>query len=166
MNSAFSYRSLRGKIVADTSFQKHFVEPWIRSNWLPEKYGTLFTERILKLASGGSFKFDAVNEGGTIAACISTSRCKTASSNYGTGKMHKLRSDMLYLYEAEGVEQRLIILTEDDMFLACLSQRRRGRIPLCIEFLHVPLPSELRASLDRSREISSAEVTPSMISRY
>ena len=85
--------------MADTRVQLE-IENWVRSEWLPQQYGQRFTARKLMFDTGGKFNFDAVSEDGTIVANISTSAATTAGNKFATGKMQKLRADMLFLLMA------------------------------------------------------------------
>src|SRR5438045_3841283 len=76
-----------------------------------------YRERV-KLTSGGVFDFDAVSADKSVIASISTSGLRTASGNLATGKMMKLRSDMLYLLMTNAT-RKIIILCETDMHALC-----------------------------------------------
>jgi hypothetical protein len=135
-------------------------EQWVRSIWLPHKFGQTFAAGRLPLDSGGQFEFDAISADGQIAASISTSCACTASGKRGAGKLSKIRADMLFLLMAR-VSRRLLVFSELDMYELCDSERRRGRVPHAIELHHAPLPPELSAMLATARAASSREVTPS-----
>ncbi len=131
--------------MADSSIQLE-IEKWIRTNWLPQKYGQPFNPRQLKLKPGGGFIFDAVSEDGAIVALISTSSARTAGGKFGAGKMQKLRADMLFLLLAPA-QMRLIVLSEPDMFKLCRQEKKVGRVPEEIEFVLAEIPEELRQRL-------------------
>jgi hypothetical protein len=135
-------------------------EGWVRLRWLPERFGQPFRCKALRLTAGGVFTFDAVSADGTIAASISTSGASTASGKRGAGKLYKLRSDMFFLLMAN-VSQRLVVLTEPDMYNLCRREQEAGRVPSSIEFVHAPLPPDLCERLKSARGKSSAEVSPS-----
>jgi len=103
--------------MADTRMQLE-VEDWVRRNWMPTQYGRKFSRERLPLRSGGVFDFDAVSDDHSIVATISTSGAKTSTGNQGSGKILKLRSDMLFLTMVEA-KRRVIILTERDMCDQC-----------------------------------------------
>lgn len=136
------------------------VEDWVRNQWMSGQFGCSFYRDRLPLTSGGVFDFDAVSGDKKIAASISTSGAKTASGKFGSGKMHKLRADMLFLLLAKDPERRLIILTESDMFDACLKDKASGRVPPEIEFYLAELSNDLRTKLVLSRGMASKEVSP------
>ena len=100
--------------MADTSVQV-MVEGWVRREWLPHRYGQPFSRGRVDLSSGGVFEFDAVSADGTIIANISTSGLKTATGNYGSGKVQKVRSDIFFLLLAKAA-RKVVLLTEPDMY--------------------------------------------------
>ena len=137
------------------------VEDWLRHNWISAQLGQNFFRERLPLTSGGVFDFDAVSEDKTIVLNISTSGARTASGKYAVGKMHKIRSDILFLL-LSNAKRQIVVLTEKDMYEQCLKEREAGRIPKSIEFMHAEIPEELRKRLVLARERSSGEVSPRM----
>lgn len=135
------------------------VEEWIRSIELSRLYGQPFHHGALRLKSGGIFNFDAISEDGCIVANISTSGAKTAQGKHASGKIQKIRADMLFLLMAPA-DKRLIVLTERDMFDFWEAEKRNGRVPVEIGFLHVDLPVELSKLLQEARRVASEEVSP------
>lgn len=144
--------------MADTRVQLE-VEDWVRRVWMPEHLGQTFSRERLPLSSGGVFDFDGVSADGSIAATISTSGGKTASGKHAVGKLNKIRSDMLFLLLA-GVERRLVVLTEPDMFDVCQKEIASGRVPSSIEFFLTEIPVALRERLTSARAAASKEVSP------
>ena len=144
--------------MADTRVQTE-VEDWVRENWMLNQYGQRFHRERVKLSSGGNFDFDAVSDDRKIVASISTSSGRTSSGKLGVGKLHKLRSDMLFLHMAEG-EKRVLCLTERDMFSVCQKEFQNGRVPKTIEIIYAEIPAELDQRLKAAREIASQEVRP------
>jgi len=127
---------------------------------MPEQFGERFHRSRLRLSAGGVFDFDAVSDDEKTAACISTSSGKTARGKHAVGKLMKLRSDILFLHLAEGLDKRLIVLTEPDMHEVCLKEKSGGRVPSDIEFVLAEIPEELRSKLVSARGKASREVTP------
>lgn len=144
--------------MADTKVQLE-VEEWVRTYWMPTKFGSSFLGRKVSLASGGVFDFDAVSEDQKIVATISTAGAYTASGKRGVGKIQKVRSDIYFLLLANA-ESRVAVLTEQDMFDYWISEVEAGRVPSSIEFSLAELPSALRAKLEESRMKASKEVSP------
>jgi hypothetical protein len=144
--------------MADTRVQLE-AEDWVRREWLSQQYNQMFRRERLRLASGGVFDFDAVSADNTIVANISTSSGITAGGKSPAGKIQKLRADMLFLLMIQA-DKRLIVLTEKDMFDLCQKEKKGGRVPTEIEFIHVELPPDLREALREAKKISAKEVTP------
>ena len=149
--------------MADTTVHR-LVEDWVVGEWLPKQFRQSFHGSQLPLSSGGVFDFDAVSDDREIVANISTSRLKTGPGKHGTGKVHKIRSDIYFLLLAQAA-RRLILLTEPDMHAWWLKEAARGRVPPEIEFRHVPIPDDLDDALSASRRRASQEVTPSIAPR-
>lgn len=146
--------------MANTSAQLA-AEKWIASHELPARFdGLAFEAKKLKLKWGGDFAFDAVSSDGEIVALISTSSARTASGKSATAKFQKLKADALYLLNAVGATQLLMIFTEETMQVHFEKERKAGRFPPEIEFLHVNLPDEIRTRVLEARRIASAETTP------
>jgi hypothetical protein len=145
--------------MADTRVQLE-VEDWVRVNWMPNHFGQKFYRNRLRLSAGGVFDFDAVSEDQSIVASISTSAMKTSGGKAASGKLMKLRSDMLFLLMAETVSKRFIVLTEHSMFVVCQKERESGRAPLGIDFLLAKIPDELEHRLIQARIAASKEVSP------
>lgn len=144
--------------MSDTRCQLE-CEDWVRREWMPAQFGQKFHRERVKLTSGGVFDFDAVSADETIIATISTSSSTTVSGKQAVGKLMKLRSDMLFLLLA-APKRAVMVLTEADMFHACLKEREGGRVPKEIEFVHASLPQDLASRLVAAKQLSSAEVTP------
>jgi hypothetical protein len=70
--------------------------------------------------------------------------------------MLKIRSDMLFLTMVQA-KQRIVVLTEQDMYEQCLKEEEGGRVPQEIEFAHAPLPEKLNARLMTARQKASVE---------
>ena len=131
--------------MADTRVQV-VTEDWIRCEWMLRRYGRYFSSERANLSSGGVFSFDAVSDGGAIVANISTSGLKTAHGSHGSGKVLKVRSDLFFLLLAEST-RKLMLLTETDMHEYWLKEAGNGRVPGCIEFVHVSIPRDLDLKL-------------------
>lgn len=144
--------------MADTRCQTECAD-WVRQEWMSQQFGQKFHRAQVRLTSGGEFDFDAVSADGEIVASISTSSAQTAGRRRGTGKLMKIRSDMLFLLLAAPTRS-LVILTEMDMFELCEKEKEGGRTPQNIDFYHAPLPPHLAARLKVAKQASSDEVSP------
>ena len=120
---------------------------------------TTLLSRTCSINLRGVFDFDAVSADQTIIASISTSGSRTAPGKHATGKMMKLRSDILYILMTNAA-RRLVILCETDMYERCKREVGAGRLPKEIEFFHAPLPDALAVRLFAARQIASNEVSP------
>jgi hypothetical protein len=146
--------------MADTSAQ-HNAEKWVAAHFFPERLkGTSFSGRKLTLKWGGQFAFDAVSEDGKIVGLISTSAALTVSGKAAMAKFQKLKADALYLLNVIGAEQLLMIFTEDSMSKHFEKEKKSGRFPPEIIFMHALLPEEIHALVLASRQIASAETSP------
>jgi hypothetical protein len=143
--------------MADTRVQRS-IERWVRDTWLRRKYRQPFSAGSVRLASGGTFGFDAVSDDRRIVACISTSSARTASDKQGAGKIHKIRSDMLFLLLARA-KRRLALFTERDMATFWRREQMNGRLPRQIEVMLVPLRGVMRMVLRKAQRRSSREVS-------
>ncbi|MGO9145632.1 MAG: hypothetical protein ACLQDF_04620 [Desulfomonilia bacterium] len=146
--------------MADTSIQK-IVETWVRDHVLAKKYGCQFSERHLSLSWGGKFKFDAVSEDSQIVANISSSPGKTNNGRSASGKIHKIKSDTLYLTNAIGPTMRIQVFTEQSMADHFTKEAQNGRYPGDVVLLTVELPVFIQAQVVKVRKVAVNEVTPS-----
>lgn len=144
--------------MADTRVQRA-VATWIRENWLPKREGQSFDRTRVKLKAGGEYLFDAVSEDGLTVVSVATSRGPTATGKHGSGKLNKLRSDVLFLLMAQA-PKKLLCLTERDMFDVCQKEFAAGRLPKEVEILLATIPPDLDALLKAAREAASKEVLP------
>lgn len=144
--------------MADSKIQL-LIEAWIREKWLPEKYGEKFSAQHLQLNTEGYFDFDAVSTDRKIVVNISTSSCRTSGGNISSAKIQKLRADMLFLTMVEA-DKKIIALSEKDMYDYLLKEKKNGRVPNEIDFIHAPIPEHLTDALTAARKIAVDEVTP------
>ena len=146
--------------MANSSVQRE-VEEWVRSEYMPNKFGQSFRKCELPLTSGGKFEFDAVSKDGDLIACISTSGAKTQGGRGPAGKLNKLRADMYFLL-LTSTKLRIMLFTEQDMYAALLKEKEKGRVANEIELAVVDdsLPEDLRVKLEHARRVASDEVTP------
>jgi hypothetical protein len=86
------------------------------------------------------------------------SSARTARGKYVAGKIQKLRADMLFLLMVTA-GKRLIILTGKDMFYFSVAEKRGGRVPQEIEFVHLHLPETLVTRLLVAKKVASDEVS-------
>lgn len=86
------------------------VERWVRDVWLPGHVaGThRFMPQRVRLDAGGYFDFDAVSDDHSVAVCVCTSAGVTSGGKKGTSHLNKIRSDILFLTMAQGVERKFV----------------------------------------------------------
>jgi hypothetical protein len=135
------------------------AEVWIRENWLPLALGQPFTKRRLDLISGGQFEFDGVSKDRTIAVCVSTNGGIRATGGKASTKLHKIRSDVMFLLLAN-VERRIVVLADKAMHDLCMVEFNNGRLPQNVEFHLAEVPDVMLVDLAAARAIAAAEVTP------
>lgn len=146
--------------MADTSAQRE-IEEWIRSIWMPSEFNRTFSQKKVKLSSGGVFAFDAVSDDEKIIANISTSNALTKAGKRGSGKLQKIRADVYFLLLApDSVQRRLLLFTESDMVALCKKEQSNGRIPGTIEIFLVDIPKNIREKLLDAKQQASKEVSP------
>jgi hypothetical protein len=153
--------------MADSTFRTQ-VEAFVRDQWLCRLIGQVFTKSTVALNTGGKFEFDAVSADNKILACISTNAGRTISmrgrSKKARPKLHKIRSDILYMLCSEA-QRRLVILTDLNMYDLCMEEVNGGRMPQGIEFLLADVPNEMQDRLGREHYDGACEVTPGMRAR-
>ena len=146
--------------MADTSAQ-HIAEQWVVSEFLPSYFsGVKFVGRKLSLKWGGQFAFDAVSEDGMIVGLVSTSAARTAGGRAAIAKLQKLKADALYLLHVVGAEHFAMIFTEESMGKHFEKEKKSGRFPPEIEFVHAPLPEYIHAQVLAARHLASTETSP------
>lgn len=144
--------------MSNTQAQKN-AEQYIIRKYLKPTYSQDFLEKPIPLKWGGKFKPDAISEDGKIAAVISTSRPRTASGKSASGKFHKMRSDALFLLNLKGVNTRLMIFTEKDMYDYFIGDQEHGRFPNGIELMHCMLDKKHQVTVEDSRKRASREMS-------
>lgn len=147
--------------MADTTKIKTVIEPYVR-DWLAKKFpGHVFEEKSVQLVTGGSYKFDAVAEDGSIIAAILSSRSLTRTGRENMGGVRKALAEISHLKLTPGSARRIMVFTNHG-FCQLIEQRgkRLGvesiEMMVCVLPLH--LDSLLKEILDRaSQEQRAAE---------
>jgi hypothetical protein len=143
--------------MADSRFRL-VVEEYVRA-CIAQELGQAFRAAPVRLLDGGVFDCDAVSADDKILACICTNAGLTISGRCAAPKLHKVRSDVLFLLRAHA-DRRMIVLTDEAMYDLCRRQILKGRMPAEIEFTFIAVPPVLQAQLRRSHEQAALEVTP------
>src|SRR2546423_5286682 len=145
--------------MANSKSQRE-AEVWIREQWLPDEFGQPFLKKKLQLRSGGKFEFDGVSQDERIAVSISTNCGIRSSGKKATPKLHKIRSDALFLLLLDNVERRVIVFSDRYMFDLCEAEIKNGRFRIEVEIKLASLPAELESALVQARCIAAQEVSP------
>ena len=141
--------------MADTSYIKTYIEPHVRE-WLALRFpGHIFEKRPLVLTTGGTHRFDAVSEDGSVAAAILCNRPKTRTGRENTGAVRKAGNDVNYLRLLPESVRKLMVFT--DPGFSELARRRTARLGgREVEMMVCELPGSLSrwltAILDEASE--------------
>ena len=116
-----------------------------------------FRKQKLQLLSGGEFEFDAVDGGGKVAVCISTSKGLTHRGSVQSGTLSKIYKDMYFLLMAKNIRHRVVVFSEKSAHTVFCGEKNTGRISSDIAILHVPLSDKMQKQIDGARRESSTE---------
>ena len=133
--------------MADTTYIKRVVEPWVRGNWLQGRYGQTFQSQTMPLTGiggtdPGQHEFDAVSKDGSIIAAIKGHSFKTAGGNLPSAKFASLYQELYFLTLVKAKE-RLLILTNQEMYDDFV-KRSKGKVADGIELVYCELPETIR----------------------
>lgn len=143
-------------LVANTSYLRYAVEPWVRDR-LAERYGRGFVPRVLPLAPGGTHEFDAVSNDRRIVASIKANSGLTSGGNHPTGKVATCLNEVYFLTLVDA-EERLLVLTNPD-FHAIFIRATAGQIARGIKVELLELPAEMQRTVDGVTELASKEMS-------
>jgi hypothetical protein len=148
--------------MANTSYIKNEVEPWVR-NWLSKQFpGQSFKSQQLALTNiakcgPGSHEFDEVSEDGTIVAAIKGHSYKTSGGKPPSGKYASLYQERYFLSLIKA-HKKLLIFTNEDMYTAFLN-KSRGMVADGIELVFCQLPEEMQRKVQKISEKASKEMS-------
>jgi hypothetical protein len=142
--------------VANTSFLRYTVEPWIRER-LAERYGQRFAPRVLPLEPGGSHEFDAVSNDGRIVASIKANSGLTSGGNHPTGKVATCLNEVYFLTLVDA-QERLLVLTNPE-FYGIFTGRTAGQVARGVKVELLPLPPDMQRTVDGVTELASKEMS-------
>ena len=143
--------------MADTTFIKREIEPYVRERLSKEFAGHKFEERPLPLSlAGGMHKFDAVSEDKTIVGNILSNRPFTRTGRENTGGVKKVLNDFHLLSLLPQSIQPILVFTDGDF---CVLARKRSKRfgQERIRMLVCPLPDHLQAKLTKVLNTASQE---------
>lgn len=142
--------------MANTQKIKTHIEPFVR-DWLSRKFHKKFEsgEVSLRLAPGGSHKFDAVSVDRKIVAGIRSSVARKNTWQEG-GKIKATYTEIHFLNLIRA-PNRLLIFT-DKVFMDKFMARSVGHYPKSIKLIYCPLPKNLSRVVGRVHRGSSSEI--------
>lgn len=141
--------------MADTSFLRYTVEPWVRDR-LTERYDVGFESRRLRLSPGGTREFDAVSRDLSVVASI---KAHSGLTSGGRNPSAKISSALLEVYFLSLIEshRRLLILTNPD-FYEIFTRRTNGQVPDFISVELISLPPTMQIAVDQVTSRASREM--------
>ena len=142
--------------MADTTKIKIVIEPYVRS-WLSNQFtGHAFEKKRVRLASGGSHKFAAVAEDGSIVAAILCNRARTRTQRENTGGVRKALTDLSYLQELSEDVKKAMVFT-DDSFCNLMRRRASRLVTEPVQMMVCALPPRLETLLGEILDKASHE---------
>ena len=148
--------------MANTTELRQRTEGCLLQTLSAEYPGKIIKKDRVALSWGGQFEYDAVVYDGdhSIAVyCLSCSEYRTSSGAAGSGKLHKIRGDILMMLGTD-CPRRVLVLAGRTMFQKVSSEREAGRLPGEIEIVPMDLPADVQRLVDRVRRESVREVSP------
>ena len=142
--------------MADTTKIKTVIEPHVR-NWLSNQFpGHVFEKKRVQLASGGSHKFDAVAEDGSIVAAFLCNRARTRTQRENTGGVREALTDLSYLQGLPAGVQKVMVFT-DDSFCHLIRRRASRLVTEPVQMMICTLPPRLETLLGEILDKASHE---------
>lgn len=142
--------------MADTSYLKKVVEPYVR-NELAREYGVPFRPEKVRLVSGGFHGFDAVSKDGQIIAAIKSASGKTVRGKNPSGKIKDAVAE-LYFLTLVSATTRILVLTNPE-FHSILLRELKGRLARGLSLKLIPLPEEIQQQVEKVQSLASQEVS-------
>jgi len=142
--------------MADTTKIKTVIEPHVRG-WLSSQFhGHVFEKKHVQLASGGSHKFDAVAEDGSIVAAALCNSAHTRTQRENTGGVRKALTDLSYLQGLPAGVQKVMVFT-DDSFCYLIRHRASRLVTEPVQMMVCALPPRLETLLGQILDKASHE---------
>ena len=142
--------------MADTTKIKTVIEPYVR-HWLSNQFhGHVFEKKRVQVASGGSHKFDAVAEDGSIVAAILCNRARTRTQRENTGGVRKALTDLSYLQGLPSGVKKVMVFT-DDSFCNLIRHRASRLVTEPVQMMICTLPPHLETLLGEILDKASHE---------
>ena len=143
--------------MANTTFIKNQVEPFVQ-RWLEDEgYGERLEERKVELASKMYYNFDAVTEDGSVVAAILSNRAETRGGNENTGGVRKALTEIAWLSAVKKPGARRLMVFTDADFMELITKRSRRLGDVKTKFLFCRLPEVLQSGLAEVLAAASKE---------
>lgn len=148
--------------MADTTYVKTVVEPWVRS-WLSTQYPAhIFKPQLMPLVgvtrtTPGYHEFDAVSEDKSIISAIKGHSFKTSGGNLPQAKFASLYQE-LYFLSLVKAKRRLLILTNKEMYTDFV-ERSKGKVADDVEIIYCQLPEDLGRGMINISNKASKEMS-------
>lgn len=141
--------------MADTSYLRYTVEPWIREQ-LQGTYRQSFTSQVLELRTGGRREFDAVSEDRCVVASVKAHSGATSSGGIPSAKINSALLEIYFLMLVPA-DERILVLTNPEFF-AIFNRSTKGRIVPEVRVELMPLPLDMQTRVDAVTKRASDEM--------
>jgi hypothetical protein len=141
--------------VADTSYLRYTVEPWIREQ-LQGTYRQTFTSQVLELRTGGRREFDAVSEDRCVVASVKAHSGATSSGGIPSAKINSALLEIYFLMLVPA-DERILVLTNPEFF-AIFNRSTKGRVVPEVRVELMPLPLDMQTRVDAVTKRASDEM--------
>ena len=141
--------------MADTSYLRYTVEPWIREQ-LQGTYRQTFTSQVLELRTGGRREFDAVSEDRCVVASVKAHSGATSSGRNPSAKINSALLEIYFLMLVPA-DERILVLTNPEFF-AIFNRSTKGRVVPEVRVEMMPLPLDMQTRVDAVTKRASDEM--------
>ena len=141
--------------MADTSYLRYTVEPWIREQ-LQGTYRQTFTSQVLELRTGGRREFDAVSEDRCVVASVKAHSGATSSGGIPSAKINSALLEIYFLMLVPA-DERILVLTNPEFF-AIFNRSTKGRVVPEVRVELMPLPLDMQTRVDAVTKRASDEM--------
>ena len=141
--------------MADTSYLRYTVEPWIREQ-LQGTYRQTFTSQVLELRTGGRREFDAVSEDRCVVTSVKAHSGATSSGGIPSAKINSALLEIYFLMLVPA-DERILVLTNPEFF-AIFNRSTKGRVVPEVRVELMPLPLDMQTRVDAVTKRASDEM--------
>jgi hypothetical protein len=153
--------------MANTTEYKKQIEAWFRDTYLPNKHPECSVQSgNVSLIWGGNFQYDALvykNDSLIAVYCLSCSEYRTAGGKGGSGKLNKIKGDILMMLGTT-CPAKVLSFSGKTMMEKIQREQKNGRLPKEIQCEHIQLPEYLSTIVQSVSAESVKEVTPNRAS--